>query len=181
MTDDRLMLQTRWIGSDSTLQPALVQRHLRRVYGVWMICVMVAAALIGVSNAAGQLPDHFFAMDTGTRDATHQAPAQHVALAKEIGFAGVAPTYHNQAELQEWLAALGHSGLKMFALYMPLNLDNLASSMASLKEAARSLRDRDTMLWLTINAKDCKPSSTGEDEAAVKALCETAALAKDAG
>ncbi len=41
--------------------------------------------------AAAEQP--LFAMDTGTRDATHQTAEAQVALAKEIGFAGIAPTY----------------------------------------------------------------------------------------
>ncbi|MFA6564463.1 MAG: sugar phosphate isomerase/epimerase family protein [Verrucomicrobiia bacterium] len=145
-----------------------------------------AAAIVGFAvmsaAASGQsLPNPFFAMDTGTRDATHKTPAEQVAMIKELGYAGIGPIYHGVADLQEWFAALDKAGLKMFALYVPLRLDSIEASVASLKEVAAALKGRETMLWLYVTEKGRPPSSTDNDDAAVKALREVAAIAREAG
>src|ERR1035438_4655462 len=109
--------------------------------------VILALAFGCIGAGAVELPNPFFAMDTGTQDATHRTPAEQVALVKEVGFAGVGPIYHNAAELQQWLVALDQSRLKMFALYLQLRLDDVPASLASVKEAAAALRGRDTLRW----------------------------------
>jgi hypothetical protein len=50
--------------------------------------VILALAFVCIEAGADELPNPFFAMDTGTQDATHKTPAEQVALVKEIGFAG---------------------------------------------------------------------------------------------
>jgi sugar phosphate isomerase/epimerase len=130
---------------------------------------------------ANELPNPFFAMDTGTQDATHKTPAEQVALAKEIGFAGVGPTYSNTAELQQWLAALDQNRLKMYTLYLQLRLDDAPASLASVKEAADALRGRETLLWVYITDKRGTHFDTSDDAVAVQALREISDYAKDAG
>src|ERR1019366_5223902 len=110
--------------------------------------VILALAFGCIEAGADELPNQFFAMDTGTQDATHKTPGDLVALVKEVGFAGVGPIYHNAAELQQWLVALDQNRLKMFALYLPLRLDDVPASLATVKECAAALRGRDTLLWL---------------------------------
>ena len=127
------------------------------------------------------LPNPFFAMDTGTRDATHKTPEEQVALIKELGFAGIGPIYHGADDLQQWFAALDKAGLKMFALYVPLRLDAIEASITSLKEITAALKGRDTMLWLYVTDKGHKPSTSDNDDTAVKALCDIAGMAQGAG
>src|SRR5512146_2265859 len=143
--------------------------------------VILALAFGCIEAGAAELTNPFFAMDTGTQDATHKTPAEQVALVKEVGFAGVGPTYHNAAELQEWLVALDQNRLKMFALYLQLSLDDVSASVASVKEAAAALRGRDTLLWLYVTDKRGAPSDTNDDAVAVQALREISDDAKDAG
>ena len=143
--------------------------------------VILALAFGCIEASAVELPNPFFVMDTGTQDATHNTPAEQVALAKEIGFAGVGPIYHNAAELQQWLVALDQSRLKMFAIYLPLRLDDVPASLASVKWAAAALRGRDTLLWLYVTGKRDMPSGTNDEAVAVQALREISDYAKDAG
>ena len=143
--------------------------------------VILALAVGCIEAGAIELPNPFFAMDTGTEDATHKTPAEQVALVKEIGFAGVGPIYHNAAELQQWLVALDQNRLEMFALYMPLRLDDVPASLASVKEAAAALRGRDTLLWLYVTDKKGTPLDTNDDAVAVQALREISSYAEDAG
>jgi sugar phosphate isomerase/epimerase len=145
-----------------------------------------AAAIVGLAvmsvAALGQsLPNPFFAMDTGTRDATHQTPAEQVAMIKELGYAGIGPIYRGVDDLKQWFAALDKAGLKMFAIYVPLRLESVEASIASLKEVAAALKGRETMLWLYVTEKGRPPSSTENDEVAVKALREVAAIVREAG
>ena len=143
--------------------------------------VILAFAVCFIEAGANELPNPFFAMDTGTQDATHKTPAEQVALVKEVGFAGVGPIYHNAAELQQWLVALDQNRLKMFALYLPLQLDDVPASLASVKEAAATLRGRETLLWIYVTDKRGAPLDTSEDAVAVEALREISGYAKDAG
>lgn len=140
-------------------------------------CV-IAAWLIAATASA---KNAFFAMDTGTCDATHKTPAEQVALIKEIGFDGIGPIYHGLADLQQWDAALDAAGLKMFALYVPLKLDDVEASLASLREVATALKGRDTMIWLFVTDKNHKAAQVENDDVAVKALQAVAGFAKDAG
>lgn len=143
--------------------------------------VILALAFGCIEAVAVELPNPFFAMDTGTQDATHKTPAEQVALAKEVGFAGVGPTYDNVAELQQWLTALDQNRLKMFALYLQLRLDDVPASLASIKEASAVLRGRDTLVWLYVTDKKTKPTAANDDAVAVQALREISDYAKDAG
>lgn len=148
----------------------------------WKSLTAAAVAFAVMTTAApGQsLPNPFFAMDTGTRDAMHKTPQEQVTMIKELGFAGIGPIYHGVADLQQWLAALDKAGLKMFALYLPLRLDAIEASVTSLKEVVGALKGRDTMLWLYITNKGRLPSSTDDDDAAVKALRDIAGIAQAA-
>ena len=146
-----------------------------------LVGVILALAFGSVEACAAELPNPFFAMDTGTQDATHKTPAEQVALVKEIGFAGVGPTYHNAAELQQWLVALDQNRLKMFALYLPLQLDDVSASLASVKEAAAVLRGRDTLLWIYVTSKRGSQLETNDETVALQALREISGYANDAG
>jgi len=143
--------------------------------------IILALAFGCIEAGADELPNPFFAMDTGTQDATHKTPAEQVALVKEVGFAGAGPIYHNAAELQQWLAALDQNRLKMFALYLELRLDDVAASLASIKEAAAALRGRDTLLWIYVTDKRGAAFATNDDAVAVQALREISGYAQDAG
>ena len=163
------------ISDKMKIQKSVLTRK-RALAGVFLALVFGC-----IEAGAVELPNPFFVMDTGTQDATHKTPAEQVALAKEIGFAGVGPIYHNAAELQQWLVALDQNRLKMFALYLPLRLENVPASLASVKEATAALRGRDTLLWLYVTGKTGMPLDTNDEAVAVQALREISGYAKDAG
>ena len=140
---------------------------------LWHGCTAVALAEV--------LSNPFFAMDTGTHDATHKTPEDQVALARETGFAGVGPTYRNDPDLQQWITACDKYHEKLFALYMPLQLDDVSGSLKSIQKAAEALHGRETLLWLFVTDKENQPSATNHDAEAVLALQEVAQIAKNAG
>jgi sugar phosphate isomerase/epimerase len=123
----------------------------------------------------------FFAMDTGTRDAAHQTPDQQVGLAREIGFAGFGPTYRGPENLREVLAALDKHKLKMFAVYVPLDIDSPAPISPAIRDAITQLRGRDAVIWLFVKSRAQPPSDPAGDAKAVPILREVADLAGEAG
>jgi sugar phosphate isomerase/epimerase len=123
----------------------------------------------------------FFAMDTGTKDAKHQTPEQQVALVQEVGFAGIAPIFHNAEMLRDTLAALDQRKMAIFAVYVPLDLDSPKPISPAIREVIEQLRGRDAFLWLYVNFRDHRPSVPTGDDKAVPVMREVADLAKEAG
>lgn len=146
------------------------------------LALVVLALLPGVAAAAaGPVPNPFFAMDTGTQDATHHTPAEQVALVKETGFAGAGPIYHDLDELQAWCAALDQAGLNLFALYVELPLDDLPGHLETIQKISSALHGRKTLLWLYVTDRQSQPSATNHDAVAVQALRQVSGWAKAAG
>ena len=120
-------------------------------------------------------------MDTGTRDAAHSTIESQVKMIKDLGFSGFGPTWSNPEGVREMFAALDRHGLKMYAIYIGINIDaGKAAVTPQLKEAIQVLRGRATMLWLYVQSNQYKPSSPEGDEAAVEALRELADLVQAA-
>ncbi|MCX6925005.1 MAG: TIM barrel protein [Verrucomicrobia bacterium] len=127
------------------------------------------------------LPNPFFAMDTGTRDAAHATIESQVTMIKGLGFSGFGPTWTNPQEVRSMLTCLDQHALKMYAIYIGLNIDAGKGAVTpQLKEAIQTLRGRETMLWLHVQSNKYKPSSPEGDEAAMEALSELADLAQAA-
>jgi sugar phosphate isomerase/epimerase len=70
----------------------------------------------------------------------------------------------------------------MFALWTTANFDGGKSSITpQLADAIQALKGRDTLLWLALQSKKYKPSSSEGDPDAVQALQEISRLAGEAG
>jgi sugar phosphate isomerase/epimerase len=143
--------------------------------------VALTIAVIGMQACARAAEPEFFAMDTGTRDSTHNTPEEQVALVQELGFAGIAPIYQKPQMLRETLVALDHRKLKMSAVYVPLDLDSPAPVSPAIRDTIEQLRGRDSILWLYVNFRAHKPSDPAGDVRAVPVMREVADLAKEAG
>lgn len=141
----------------------------------------ILAALTASFSPAAAAPPEFFAMDTGTRDADHKTPAQQAALVRELGFAGLGPTYRNPEHLRETLAALDERQLRLFAIYAPLDLDAPAPVSPAIRDMIAQLQGRDAVIWLYLKSATHQPSDPAGDAAAVPILREIADLAADAG
>ena len=156
-------------------------------WGKYWLHILLAAG-VGVTAFAADsspqtaaLPNPFFAMDTGTRDATHTNIESQVKMIKDLGFAGFGPTWSNPEGVREMFASLDRHGLKMYAIYIGINIDaGRAAVTPQLKEAIQVLQGRETMLWLHVQSNKYKPSSPEGDEVGVEALRELADLAQAA-
>jgi len=135
--------------------------------------------LCAVANCLAAEPA-FFAMDTGTRDARHQTAEAQVALVKEIGFAGIGPSYSTPDALREMLAAVDRHSLKIFPVYLGLKLDAANPVGPEIRDAITQLTGRDAILWLYVVSAAHKPSDPAGDERAVPLLREVAGIAAQA-
>jgi sugar phosphate isomerase/epimerase len=144
-------------------------------------CILaIALATEGQSSSGRQgLVNPFFAMDTGTKDATHQTAREQVEMLKELGYPGIGGSLDN---LSEMLQELDRNGLKMFAVYTGAWLDpDREKYDPRLKEAIKLLKGRDTILWLFIQSNRHPPSSPEGDARAVEIIAEIAEMARESG
>ncbi len=152
-----------------------------------VVATVLAAAfcLLQVPQTArageAKAPWPFFAMDTGTRDANHATAESQAAMLKELGYAGIGPMYGSPKALADVLAANDKLGLKVFAVYIGLNIDAGKDAISpQLKDAIAQLKGRDAMLWLFVTSKKHKASSLDADAEITALLSELADLAQAA-
>lgn len=134
-----------------------------------------------------QIPPNFnMTTTTGSRRRFIEAAAAAAVLhplagrGQEVGLAGIAPVYHNPEILRDTLAALDQRKLKMFAVYVPLELDSPAPVSPAIRDVIEQLRGRDAILWLYVNFTAHKSSDPAGDAKAVPVMREVADLAKQA-
>ena len=126
--------------------------------------------------AAAPLTNAFFAMDTGTRDAAHTSLEAQFQLVKSLGYDGFGGTLQNATEVRELLTQADRQGVKLTTLYASLDLSSGSTNLPPLlAEAVTLLRERDTILWLTVQNSKIKPSDPAGDPNAVVVLRELAA------
>jgi len=121
------------------------------------------------------LTNPFFAMDTATdRKASPKAQAEMV---NELGYAGIGCDIKAMPDM---LKAVDDCGTKLFTVYVGANVDPAKPKYdPQLKDVLKSLKGRDTIIWLFITG--AKPSNADRDEQAVAIVQEVADLAADSG
>jgi len=139
-----------------------------------------------LATEAGERPKNegltnpFFAMDTGTKDANHQTAKAQVEMLKEIGYAGIG--YGGLDGLSEMVEELDKNGLKLFSVYTGVWTEPGGGKYEpQLKQGIRSLKGRDTVIWLFIQSKEYGVSSPDGDPGAVEITREIADLARESG
>jgi sugar phosphate isomerase/epimerase len=126
------------------------------------------------------MPNDFFAMDTGTRDASHQTALEQVTLIKKLGYAGIG--VQGFEGLGAMLQELDQARLKLYNIYFLVDIDPGREPCAPLlKEAVQQLRGRDVMLWTAVTSRRFKPSSEEGDPDALRILGAIADLASESG
>ena len=158
----------------------------RRTFG--LSAVLLAVLGLGVAAApAGEkaktgLANPFFVFNNGVQDATYDTPEKQVALLKRLGYDGMEKNgLDGFAEVQ---GELDRRGLKLFTVYVNVNLDpGQPTYDPRLPEVIRSLKGRETMLWLNVTSRagTYAPSSREGDAAALAAIGEVADMAQASG
>ena len=113
------------------------------------------------------------------KDATYDTPEKQVALLERLGYDGMEKNgLDDFAEVQ---GELDRQGLKLFTVYVNVNLDpGQPAYDPRLPEVIRSLKGRETMLWLNVTSRagTYAPSSREGDAAALAAIGEIADMAQ---
>jgi sugar phosphate isomerase/epimerase len=151
--------------------------------GALACCGQTAAAAEGQVGACA-LPNPFFAycvgIGTGKENAALQAQLELPKMLADLGYAGMA--YVGLEGATEMLAALEQHGQKLLAVYTPLIVDpDQRGYDPRLTELIPKLKGHGTVVWLVVNSKKYKPSSTEGDDRAVQLLREIADVAQQAG
>lgn len=142
---------------------------------------LIAAAVILLGIPGSGHANDFFAMDTGTKDARHKTAGEQIALAKDLGFAGIGIDYTTPEALRVMLAESNRQQSKVFTVYLGVDISAAAPVTAQIRDAISQLKGRDTVLWLFVRHGKLKPSDPAGDGAAVPVLREIAGLAEIAG
>ncbi len=134
-------------------------------WGMWALAGTLDAQGAEPSAGPKAIASPFFAMDTALRDGVNRTPQEQARLLKELGYAGLGG---GPAGIEQSLAALDHEGLKLFTVYLGINLEQ--PDYTQIEKAAAALRGRDTIVWLTLTSTRYKPSSIEGDTQAVAIL-----------
>jgi len=124
-------------------------------------------------------PNPFFALDNAATDDKHTTAKEQVALLKELGYDGIGS--RGGKELPEMAKELDKHGLRLFTVYLGINIDpDQPAYSQELIDAIEVLKGSNGMLWLFLRSKKLKPSDPAGDERAVKIIREIADRATEA-
>lgn len=130
------------------------------------------------AQAPGDYP--FFVFNNGVKDEQYDTPEKQVQLVKSMGFDGMEK--NGLENFSETLTALDKNGLKLYTMYINVNLDNKEQPYdKTLRDVFKKLEGRPTMPWFFITSKLYKPSSEENDAIAVPILQEIADMADEYG
>jgi len=156
----------------------------------WSVAGMALAALTGwqfatasaAENAAGTaLPNPFYAycvgIGTDKESGTLKAQLELAPMLAELGYSGMAHVGLGGA--MGMLQILEKHNQKLFAVYTDLVVDPGDRGYdPQLKQLIPKLKGHGTIVWLVVNSRKYKPSSTEGDERAVELLREITDVAK---
>lgn len=160
----------------------------------WSATGLALVALVGWQSAAARagekaaggaaLPNPFYAycvgIGTDKESAALKAQLELAPMLAELGYDGMAHVGLGGA--MEMLQALEKRHQKLFAVYTDLIVDPGDRGYdPQLKELIPKLKGHGTLVWLVVNSRKYKPSSTDGDERAVELLREIADAAKQSG
>ncbi len=139
--------------------------------------LLAAALLFATCAAAADWPFFAFCMDT--HDAKKRTLREQAEMLRELGYAGAGHLW--VPGIAERLATLDAAGLRLFQVYLTLNISPGAKEPydARLKDALPLLKNRDVMLAFLVTGG--KPSDETGDARAVALIGEIADMARPYG
>lgn len=117
-----------------------------------------------------------FVFNNAVADAEYDTPEKQVALAKSMGFSGMEK--EGIDGLSKTLRELDKQHLKLFTMYININLDNADQPYdPRLEDVFKQLKGRGTMPWFYVTSSKFKPSSAETDPVAIPILQKVADMA----
>lgn len=128
------------------------------------------------SYAQAALDNPLFVFNSGFADQTYNTPEQQIRLVEGLGYDGIEKNgLDNFTPLH---TALQASDLKLYAIYIKVDLDNPEQPYdPRLEESLKAISGSDAMPWLYVMSKKHSPSSSEYDTLAVPILQSIADLA----
>lgn len=148
-----------------------------------VICLLLLPCI--PPTQAAEAPDKgtpapLFALTNCVRCEKYASPDAHARVLKELGYAGIAPS--GTVGVPDMLRAVDKHGIELTALYVRADLNPEKGKYdAALPQVIRSLKDRDTFIWLYILRGKFAPSSDEADPEAVALVREIAAMCEESG
>ena len=140
---------------------------------------MLLTALLVFAWCASAADFPFFALCMDTHDAKKRNLVEQARMLKDLGYAGAGHLL--LTDLNQRLATLDAAGLRLFQVYLSLNIDPKGKDPydPGLKQALTLLKGRNVMLALLVTGG--KPSDETRDPQAVALLREIADMARPNG
>ena len=170
--------------------PATLKSSSLQTYILFAAACLVSAASLPAQEARPSDPrlnerklllsNDFFAMDTGTKDTSHQTVRQQVQMIEGLGYAGIG--VQGFEGLDAMLQELDRARLKLYNIYFLVDIDlGKEPYDPRLKETVQRLKGCDVMLWTALTSSRFKPSSEEGDPVALRILGTIADLASESG
>ena len=131
------------------------------MYRYWIICALLAASVSSVRGAeTTQQKSPFFALCMDTHDEKKRSIEEQNEMLRDLGFDGVAHLWLDG--LTERVASAKKTGLKIFQIYIQIDLSAEQPFDGQLAEKLSSVKGQDAQLALLING--AKPSDAAFDD-----------------
>ncbi len=119
---------------------------------------------------AGPLP--FFTFDNGMEDAKHPTPASQTQMVAELAYDGIAG--RGGPILRQLLPEMDKRGLRMYCVYLGVNIDNDPPFGPDMDDAIDALKGSNSILWIFMQSGKLKSSDPAGDPRAVEILTSLA-------
>ena len=145
--------------------------------GAWLAAVPAADSPADAKRLANPFYAYCVGYGANPENYSLKSQCELAPIMANLGYAGTACVGLDWST--ELLATLEKNGQKLMAVYTPLVVDPGARGYdPKLRELIPKLKGHGTIVWLVVNTKTLKPSSTAADDRAVELLREIADLAR---
>jgi len=142
------------------------------------VCIVLMIGFLLHASAQDFSPD-FFVYEWGLRKAQSENPEYWAELVEKAGFDGMELMGLEKAD--SMLPALKKKGLKLYTLYIGIDLDAEVPYDADLKDYIRKWDGDVPYLWLHVHSKRYKPSDPAGDQRCMEIVSELAKFAEPSG
>ncbi|MDF9799894.1 sugar phosphate isomerase/epimerase [Catalinimonas alkaloidigena] len=145
-----------------------------------LIRMLFLFLIISPLCAQEQLDNPFFVFNNGLKDAQYDSPEAQVQLLLDNGYDGMEK--EGLENFEEVLNELHENDLKLFTIYINVNLDNPEQPYdPRLEEVFQKIQGTGAMPWLYVTGKQHPSSSPEYDQIAIPILQQIADMAQQYG
>jgi len=135
-----------------------------------LICILPG------KNRAQEFNPPFFVFEDGLWNAESDAPEYWANLVKEVGFDGL--ELIGLDKIDKMLPELERNNLKLFTLYIEVNIDADNPYDSRLKEYIKKLANTGLHLWIHVHSEKLNPSDPGGDKKCIEIVGNLADYAR---